>query len=402
MRYRYVAYATDQGVLKGKVEARTNAEALLEVERLGYRPLELAPMAKLPSREELFPTLYRVKVSELARFSRHLAAILASGGSLVRGLEMLHGETKSGVFRKTIASLRRDLDEGRSLSEALKEHPLVFNQLYVSVVEVGEFTGRLGPALEQIAEVLERESEAKRKAIRTLLYPVAIIGLAVITLVILMMVALPPLLAVFERMDTEVPLMTRIVVATFNQVRDKAVFFLFGMVCFVVVLALLRRLPSVRFAMDRFQARAPVIGPVTIAGEMASFSRSMSMLLEAGVSLSSALKLGISGCKNSVIRKAFLEAEESLLSGRGLTVALRRHPILPTLFIELVMIGEESNSLRRTMKDAAHTYQQQQEQKLDGLLATLEPASTLIVGAVVGLIAFSMFVPIYSGLQAFD
>jgi len=402
MLYKYTAYKLDEGILKGRLDAKTVAEAREEIVRLGYRPLDVAAAPKLPSREDLFPSLYRVKTGQLSQFARHIAAVLTSGGNLVRALEMLQAEAKNRMMKKTVIAIRRTLDQGGSLSDALREHPLVFNHLFVSIVEVGEFTGRLAPALEQMADILEKEAEARRKAIKTLMYPVAIIGLSLITMAILMMVAMPPLLAVFDRMGTEAPFLTRVIVAIFTQVQDRGVFMFFGFIIFIIAFVLLRRIPSIRFRMDGIQTKLPIIGSLTVAGELGGFSRTVAMLLDAGVSLSNALRLGIAGCKNQVIKKAFLEAEESLLSGHGLTETLKRHPVLPTLFIELVMIGEDSNTLRKTMRDAARTYQQIQEQKLDGLLATLEPMSTLVVGGVVGMIAFSMFVPIYSGLQAFD
>lgn len=124
------------------------------------------------------------------------------------------------------------------------------------------------------------------------------------------------------------------------------------------------------------------------------------MLLEAGLPLSSAMQQGLSSCKNAVIRKAFADAEESLLSGHGMVDALKRHPILPTMFVQLMAIGEESNSLERTLGDAADTYSKQLEQRLNSILGMLEPASTVFVGGIVGFIAMSMFVPIYSSMQA--
>ncbi|MDA1188291.1 MAG: type II secretion system F family protein [Chloroflexi bacterium] len=402
MFYRYTAYKLDEGIHKGKLEANSLVDARDQVFRLGYKLIDIDVLRQLPSKEDIFPTFFRVKTGDLAQFARHLAAVLASGGNLVRALEMLHQEARNPILKRTVAAIRRTLDQGGSLSDGLKEHPLVFNQLFVSVVEVGEFTGGLAPALDQMAEILEKEAEARRKAIKTLLYPVAIIMLSLITMAILMLVAMPPLLAVFERMGAKAPLMTRMIVGVFTQIQDKGLFIATGGVAFFITVSLLRKNLKVKFWMDARQLKMPIVGGLTVAGELAAFSRSVAMLLEAGVSISNALKLGISGTKNLVMKKAFLDAEESMLTGHGLTPALKLHPVLPTLFVELVMIGEESNSLPRTMRDAAKTYSQIQEQRLDNLLAMLEPISTLIVGGVVGLIAFSMFMPIYSGLQSFE
>lgn len=126
----------------------------------------------------------------------------------------------------------------------------------------------------------------------------------------------------------------------------------------------------------------------------------MSLLLEAGVNLAEALRLSIGGVKNQILREVFLDAEDSLLTGHGFSDPLKNHPVLPSMFVELVTLGERSNSLQKTMSEIAESYQKQLDRQLDSLLGMLEPASTVVVGGIVGFIAFSMFVPIYSGLNA--
>ena len=402
MLFNYVAYTVEAGVEKGRVEAQTAVEARAEVVRNGYKPIMIKPARRLPGLEELFPTFFSPGTGDLIRFSRHIASMLASGGNLLRALEMLQRESPNGVMRRIVTQIKATLDDGGSLSDALKQHPTVFTPLYVSVAEVGEYTGRLAPALEQVADMQEREQEAKAKAMRTMMYPVVIIVLSLLTMGVLITVALPPMLKVFDRMGADIPLVTRLTVGMFNFGKERFLEIIIVLVVVGVVLALARRVTRISYLIDTAMLRTPQLGVVIMSSELSRFSRTVAMLLDSGVSLSAALGLGISGCKNQVVRRVFTDAEESLNSGQGLTVALRESPILPSLFVELVMIGEESNSLLRIMNDAADTFQKQLERRLDSLLGLLEPASTLVVGGVVGLMAFSMFVPIYSGLKVFE
>ena len=383
MRFRFTAYVLDEGLVRGQVEARNQSGARAEVFRLGYKPLKITPASGFLSRQKFLPAVSQVTTSDLVRFCHQLATMLGSGSTLMRTLALLQSEHKSREMGRILRSISRTLDEGGSLTAALAEH-----------------TGHLAPALEQMAELMEKQHEAKQKAIKALMYPMAIVSLSLVTLGVLMTVAMPPILKVFERMDTEIPLMTRVTVATIGGLNDNFQTIFLGTFAFAGFLLVSSRIPKVRVWLDTAKARAPLIGSLVVAGELSQFSRTLAMLLEAGVPLSSALQLGMSGCKNQCVRKAFQDAEDSLISGHGLAPALRRHRVLPSMFVELVLLGEEGNSLERTFRDSGEAYQKQLERRLDGLLGMLEPASTVMVGGVVGLIAFSMFVPIYSGLSA--
>ncbi len=401
MQFRYMAYTLQQGVVTGRLEAPDQAEAGAEIVRRGLKPLRVIPARTLPSIDTLFPSLFRVKASELVRLSRELATVLASGGSLSRALELAQDESSSRLMRRTVAAIRSSLDDGSSLSESLGEHPKVFDRLFVSVVRVGEYTGHLAPALEQLAGMLERSHEARQKAIRTMMYPMAIMGLSFVTLGVLMVVALPPLLKVFDQMGTEIPALTRWAVAMVGGFKNNLPYIMLGIVGSGFLYWLARQLPSVREWMDEAQLQLPLVGRLVIAGELSRFCRTLTVLLDAGVSPAMALNLSIDGCKNHAVNQAMSEAEESLMAGKSLTEALAQSPVLPRLFVELIEIGEETNSLQRTMNDAAKTYEEEFERRISGFIAVLEPASTLVVGGIVGFIAFSMFVPIYSSLDAF-
>jgi len=232
------------------------------------------------------------------------------------------------------------------------------------------------------------------------MYPLAIISLSMVTLFVLMTVALPPLLKVFDSMGAEIPAMTRFIVSAMAAVKDNFLTIVMSVFGFFVLIKVLVRFEAVKRAIALAMARSPIMGSFIVSGEISRLSRTLSMLLEAGVTLAEALRLSIGGVKNQILREVFLDAEDSLLTGHGLSDPLKNHSILPHMFVELVTLGEQSNSLQKTMAEIAEAYQKQLDRQLDSLLGMLEPASTVVVGGIVGFIAFSMFVPIYSGLNA--
>jgi len=400
MQFRYVAYSLDKGVVSGRVDSEDEAGAKEEVAQRGFKLLRLKPAWQPPTMEQLFPSLFRVGTGDLVRFTRQLSIMVRGGGSLQRALELLHMECNNQVLRRVLTSVRSTVDEGGSLSNALGAHAAIFSPRFVSVVGAGEYTGRLSPALEQMAEILEKEHEAKQKAKRTMMMPLFTIGASGVMLVLMLTVLLPPLLSTFERMGADMPMVTRLAVAMIQWVRSDMTSILGGLGVLAVAFWVMRRIPVLKERMHRFQARIPLWGPIVVARELSVFSRTVGMLVEAGVSLTQAIPLAISGCKNLSLKRAFEAAEESLVSGHGLTTGLRDHSVLPKMWVELVMIGEESNTLGKSMNELADAYQKELETRLGNLLALLEPVSTLAVGGVVLFMALSMFLPLYSGLGA--
>ena len=398
MDFKYVAYTAERGVFKDQLSAPDKSDATAALSSLGYSILKIAQVRHRPNVEVLFPSFFSAGPKDLTLLSRQISAMLSSGGSLMRALELAENQSRNRMMRRIIVEMRETLEDGGSLSDAMVRHPKIFDKLFVSVVQVGEFTGRLGPSLDQLADILEADQEAKAKAIKTMMYPMAIVGMSLMTLGVLMTVAVPPLLQVFDQLGAETPALTKAAVSMVNFVTGNGPQVLIGGVLFFGTTSILRRIPATAAMVDGLLARAPLYGPLTVAADIARFSRTMSMLLAAGVSASEALTLGIGGCKNVMVRRALLAGEESMLSGHGLASELRKHSVLPTMFMELVTMGEEDNQLPKMMADAATNFQRERDEKLGSMLAALEPLSTVLVGGIVAFIAFAMFVPIYSGL----
>ena len=398
MQFNYVAYTMNRGVVKGKIDAESELEARQEVSRQGYKALEIRRAKQPPSLEELFPSVFKVGTGTLVRFSRQLSTMVRGGSSLQRALEMLHAEASNRVLRRILNEVRKAVDQGTSLSQAFAKHPTVFNARYVSVVEVGEHTGSLSSSLDQLADALAREHEAIQKFKRTLMMPLFTMSASILMLILMMTVMLPPLLDAFSSRSADVPLITKIAMAIVGGISGNLLWIGIALAVIGVLYWALRRVSAALLWMHLAQTRLPIFGSLIVARELAQFSRTNAMLLEAGVPLSSSLPLGISGCKNRAITAAFIDGQESLLSGHGFTEALGRHSVMPRLWVELISIGEENNVMGSTLTDLADAYEQEVENKLGAILALAEPMSTFLVGGVVLFMALSMFLPIYQGM----
>ena len=399
MQFQYVAYNLKEGVVKGRVEADDEAHARREVEEQGYKPLRLKAAWQPPTIEALFPSFYKIKEGELLGFTRQLSTMVRSGASLQRTMEMLEAETANPVMQRTINAIMGDIDEGASLSSAMGKHPTVFDALYVSIVEVGEYTGRLAPALDELADMMESGREAKQRIVKSMMMPMFQVGMAVLMVGLNVFVLLPPLFESFD--EDSIPLMMAVLMDGADWAKAHP-FHLFG-TAFVLIVAniLLGKFPAFNYWKAGAKLKLPLMGPLMISGEMQRFSRTLGMLLTSGVGLADALELAIRGTSNHVIRAAYEDAQESLVTGKGLTEALRRHPVLPKMWVELVNIGEQSNTLGNTMNELANAYLKRLESQINAILTVLEPASTLAVGGIVIFLAMSMLNPIMSQMSEF-
>ena len=400
MQYKFIAYNFDDGIIKGEIDARDEVEARSSVSNRGLKLLELAPSRRMPGIEELFPSFNKVGNRDLIRFLRQIATMLGSGASVQKTLEMLQSDNRNRMMRLVLNKIRADLDDGTTLSTAMADHPNVFNPVFISVVKVGESTGRLGPSLEQLADILEQEQEAKSRVMRTMMMPMINLVAAGIMLIIMMTIVLPPIFKTFDNGKNQIPMMMRIAMGISNTLTQNWLYMLVGGIVMIPVIILLRKIDRVNYEIDRFKLKLPAMGSLLVAMQLSAFSRTVAILLNSGVPLADALNLATAGVSNIPLRMAFEDAEDSLLNGLEIAEALKRHSVVPDMWVELVMIGEKSNSLEKTMNDLANAYQKQAENNLSGLLSILEPASTLVVGGVVAFLAMSNVQMVQSSLSS--
>ena len=398
MQYNYVAYNLDEGLVKGRIDAKDDNGAWSEVEKLGHKPLRIGPVWKKPGREQLFPSLYKVKSGHLIGFTRQLATMISNGASLQRTLQMLQSEAGNPQLERVIGDIREAVDQGEPVSAALSQHPTVFDPLYVSVVQIGEFTGNLGNALNQLADMMERSKEAGARVMKTMMMPVMNMGMAGMMMLLNVFLILPPIFESFD--DADVPIMMRVTYGTRDFLFANPIQVAVTLVVLIAAYKIAGRYQSFNYWKARMIVNTPIMGSLIVSGELSRFSRTMGMMLESGVSLSESLELGISGAKNHAVRQAFLDAQEGLMSGQGMASALASHKVLPRMWVELVMIAEESNTLGPTMSGLADTYQQQQESQVGTIVAILDPVSTLAVGGVVLLIFTSVMGPVMSQMES--
>ena len=395
--YRYEATTGQGQLVKGTIKAIGEIEAERLLIEQGFRPVNVEVVPSMWSLEEALPTLFRVKPQDVIVFSRQLATLLRSGFSLLPALDIIRGQATTGrTFKKTLESIVDDLRGGNSFSQAVSKHPKAFSEIYSRTIAVGEQTGNLETVLNQMADYMEKQGVVAKKIKGALTYPMMVLGLGVVIVIVLMVVVMPQMMGVFTSMNVELPLPTQILIGMSNFIVNYPLYLLIaGAVLGALALWMVKQ-PSGRRLLDRLRLTAPLIGLPTLLAELGRFSRTMSLLVSSGLSLQEIMEIVPHCSNNKFIRESLEQINQGLILGEGLSEPMSRIAIFPPLLVQMVAVGEESNTLDFTMGVVADFYEVAAEDRTSALVGMLGPASTIGISLMVGLIALSVLMPMYS------
>jgi len=400
--YRYIASTRQGEQVKGNIKAPTEIAAERLLIDKGYLPEHVEVAPSMFSLEEALPSLFQVKPRDVIVFSRQLATLLRSGISLLPALEILQGQVGSSRgFTSILGSVLNEIRAGGSFSQAISKHPKAFNEIYCRTIAVGEETGNMEAVLHQMADYLEKQSLLAQKVKKALTYPMMVLGVGVAVIALLLTVVMPKLLDMFVAMKVELPLPTRILIAVTELFSTHTLYIALAGVFLVALVLWLVKQPTGRRLLDRVRLSMPLIGPPALMSELGRFARSLSVLVGAGLKLQEIMELLPQSTTNRVFRDALEHVHERLFLGEGLADPMSRLAIFPPLMVQMVAVGEESNSLDFTMGVVADFYETAAEEKAATLVGMIGPFSTIGIALLVGFIALSVIMPMYTLTGAF-
>jgi len=400
--YRYVASTIRGETVKGTIKATDEVAAERLLIAKGHIPTQLEIAPSMFSLEEALPSLFKVKTRDVIVFSRQLATLLKSGISLLPSLDILQEQVASSrAFRTILGSVINDIHSGVAFSQAISKHPRAFSDIYCRTIAVGEETGNMETVLHQMADYMETQSEMAGKVQKALTYPMMVMGVGAVTIVILMTVVMPKLLGMFTAMSAELPLPTKMLMTMSSLLVTYKLYLLIAVALLVALVLWLAKQPAGRRLLDRLRLTAPVIGAPTLMTELGRFARSVSVLVGAGVQLQEIMEMLPQSTSNRFFRGKLEQVKNDLLLGEGLSQPMSRIDLFPPLLVQMVAVGEESNTLEFTMGVVADFFQTTAEEKTNALVGMIGPASTIIMALVVGFIALSVIMPMYTLTGAF-
>jgi type IV pilus assembly protein PilC len=338
----------------------------------------------------------RVKSKVLTTFTRQLATLVDAGLPLLRGLRVLEKQERNATLKSILSDLALAIEGGSTFSEALAQHPKVFNRLFVNMVKAGELGGVLEVVLNRLSEFMEKAQKIKGKVIAAMFYPIAVLVVATAILMILMVKVIPAFRSVFEGMleGRSLPAFTRLVLAVSEAVKDHFLYTAAGVAVFVILFMLFVRTKFGRRVFDKFKLKVPVIGPVVSKVAISRFTRTLGTLVSSGVPILQALTIVKETAGNVIISNAIGAVHESVKEGETITAPLEACGVFPPMVVSMVDVGEQTGALPEMLLKIADNYDDEVDNAVSAMTSLLEPIMIVFLAVIVGSIVIAMFLPL--------
>ena len=396
MVYQYVACNENGVMVKGRLSAQSEEAVANLLGYAGYRLINLKPHTPFLSSDRLALSFFQVKPEEIILFYRQLALLLESGINIVTSLELLQDQLSNRILKKTLGEVIADLRQGSQLSVALAKHPQIFSTICCRSLSIGERTGGLETMLRQMADYMDKEIAASKSIKGALMYPVIASIVTVVVVGILAGFVLPAFSNLYDEMGAELPTLTRVVMDGAAALRSNALYILLALFVVGGLAVVYIKTPGGRNKLDKLMLGIPLLGRVNHLGILARCCRSISLLFRAGLPLTEIMPLIIQSSDNKVMMQALGEVQQDMLKGEGLSQPMAKNGLFLPMMVQMVKVGEETGTLDTTLLAVAQSYEAEVEDKTRSLIALIQPAMTLIIAMVVGVIALSLVSAMYS------
>ncbi|WP_087016722.1 type II secretion system F family protein [Thaumasiovibrio subtropicus] len=368
-----------QGVIPLKVSAKKQASGLnVDVSSLLNRPIALEP---------------------LVIFCRQMYSLTKAGVPLLRAIRGLSQSTTHKLLAQTLDKVHYDLTNGRNFSSALRSHPRVFSELFVSMIAVGESTGRLEEALLQLANYFEQEMETRRRIKSAMRYPIFVLSAIFIALVVLNLKVIPQFSSMFSKFGMDLPLPTKILIGMSNFFVNYWYWMIASMIAFALGMRMWIGTTTGRERWDLWRLKVPIVGDIVNRAQLSRFSRSFSLMLKAGVPLNQSIQLSAEALGNRFLENRLIGMKTAIEAGSSMTVTASNSGVFTPLVQQMIAVGEETGQIDELLLEVADFYDREVDYDLKTLTARIEPILLAIVAGMVLLLALGIFLPMWDMLD---
>ena len=385
-------------LVEGKLEADSAQLVVGKLRSMGYVPIEIEQQSSASlSRDLSIPFLAnRVKLKDVAVFSRQFATMINSGLTLLRALAILAEQSESRALSEIASQVRTDVESGASLSAALAKHPKAFNRLYVSMVKAGEIGGVLDSVLLRLADTIEKQVELRRKIKSAMTYPVVVGALVLLIVTAMLLFIIPMFKNLYAELGGTLPLPTQVLLAISSVFRKLWYIVLGSEIGAAFGFRRWIATDGGRQRWDALKLRAPVFGGLVRKGALARFSRTLSALVRSGVPILEALDIVADTAGNHVVSVAVRDTQDGVKQGEPIAGRLTNHAVFPAMVVQMMAVGEETGALDEMLDRIADFYDQEVEATVNALTSLIEPLLIVVMGAAVGGMVIALYMPMFN------
>jgi type IV pilus assembly protein PilC len=383
---------TASGVQNGEIEAPDRSSAVGELRR---RAILVTKIAEKTAPKMSFKFGGKVKDKEMAIFTRQFSTMIDAGLPLVQCLNILAEQSESKTLRSVTGQVARHVEAGSTLADALRRHPRTFDDLFTNLVEVGEAGGILDVVLQRLAAYIEKAAALKRKVKAAMVYPCAIIGVALLVVIFMLTFVIPTFAQMFKDLGADLPLPTKIVMLLSDFVRSYILLIIAGMIGAVMALRSYYRTEGGRATIDALMLKLPVFGTLVRKVAVARFTRTLGTLVQSGVPILDGLRITARTAGNKVVEKAVLQCRAAVTEGKTLADPLRTSGVFPPMVTQMISVGEQTGALDAMLSKIADFYDDEVDTAVSTLTSLLEPIMIVFLGVVVGGLVVAMYLPIF-------
>jgi type IV pilus assembly protein PilC len=395
--FAYKALDRSGGHTNGEIAGDTKAAAAAQLRLRGLTVIDMDAKSSPPTVGEIVDRFRPVKGREMTVMARQLATMVSSGLSLLRALYVLEEQTEAPKLRRAISEVRQDVEAGLSLSQAMAKHPRVFNKLFVAMVQAGETGGNLEEVLGRVAIQFEKDDSLKRTVRSAMVYPLMIGAFAVAVLIGMVTFIIPIFADMFSDLGGELPAMTKFMIGVSDAFRGYWYLFILTPIVLTFLFVRWKRTDKGQLAWDAFKLKLPIkVGSIVRKIAVARFSRTLATLTSSGVPILQALAITAQTSGNRVISDPMGEVAERVREGQSLATPLARTGVFPVMLTQMLAVGEETGAMDTMLHKLADFYEDEVATQLKALTSVIEPVMMIFVGAIVGLVVISMYLPMFS------
>jgi type IV pilus assembly protein PilC len=361
-------------------------------------------------RQQIVPTIVKEKGKEIAFpkfgggvppkdvaiFTRQFSVMIDAGLPLVQCLEILSAQQDNKTLQRALTQTRLDVETGSNLADALRKHPKIFDNLYTNMVAAGEAGGILDTILQRLAQYIEKAVKLNSQVKSAMIYPVAVIGIAVLVIMIIMWKVIPVFSSLFASLGAELPAPTRIVIAMSNFIGDFWWLMTILAIGFVVFIRQYYKTEKGRRVLDQLQLKTPVLGDLLRKIAVARFCRTLATLTASGVPILDGLEITAKTSGNAIIEDAIMATRKSVEEGKTISEPLEDTGVFPNMVVQMIGVGEQTGALDAMLSKIADFYEDEVDTAVSGLMKLLEPVLIAFLGVSIGFIVVAMYMPMFS------